>query len=325
MGDPVDRITRADREAADWFAKLGSRSISNEALGQFEAWRRESANVAAYNRIERVWQSAGRLTGDADIQRAAKDALRRPPAKRVSMARPLVLGGLAIASVAIVSLAIWQTSARTTFSTGVGEQRPITLADGTSVRLDTNSAMRVRYARGTRTVILDRGQAFFDVISDPDRPFIVEAGETSVVALGTSFDVRRDDGTVEVTLVSGSVEVKADNPTGPGIWRLKPGNQVKVASQGAEILNVDSATEISWTEGELIFRDQPLNEAVAEVNRYLLQPITLDADTVSNVRVNGVFKTGDRDAFVAAATDLFDLRATPQADGSILLVQAQPK
>ena len=325
MGNPADRITTADREAADWFARLGARSISGEALASFEAWRRDADNLAAYNRIERVWQAGGRIAGDPEMQKAAQDALARTPRPATRWKPAAIVGGLALACAAIVAVGLWQITNRTTYATVIGEQRPVTLADGTTVRLDTNSAIQVRYTGDRRVVVLQSGQAFFDVTPDSDRPFTVEAGATSVTALGTTFDVRRDGTSVEVTLVSGSVEVKADDLVTPKRWTLAPGSQIRVAAEQSQVRVVDPAAETSWTQGELIFRDQPLTEAVAEVNRYLVQPVRLETGPLGDVRVSGVFRTGDRDAFVSAATDLFELRAVPQADGSIRLVRTPMK
>lgn len=325
MGEPADRITTADREAADWFARLGSRSISGDALASFETWRRDPDNLAAYNRIERVWQAGGRISGDPEIQKAARDALARTARPTAGWKPAATVGGLALACAALVAIGLPQMSSRTTYSTAIGEQRPVTLADGTTVRLDTNSGIDVRYSNDRRIVVLQGGQAFFDVTPDADRPFTVEAGGTSVTAVGTAFDVRRDGASVEVTLVSGSVEVEAEERDRSKRWTLEPGSQIRVAAEQSQVRAVDIAAETSWTQGELIFRDQPLTEAVAEVNRYLVRPVRLEAGPLGDVRVSGVFRTGDRDAFVSAATDLFELQAVPKADGSIRLVRTPTK
>lgn len=322
MGDSKDRIAKADREAAEWFARLGKRSISNAELSDFEVWRRAPGNVDAYNRVEALWQSAGRVSRDPDILKAAQDALQRQPARRVNRRSVAWIGIGAIGAAAAVAagLAFLRPSAPTTFTTAVGQQLPITLADGSSIRLDTDSALRVRYEDGRRVILLDRGQALFNVAHDPNRPFIVQAGETSVTALGTVFDVRRGTGGVRVTLVTGSVSVRDAGKTGDRHWRLSPGGQVQIRPTGAEVATVDGLTATSWSQGQLIFRDTPLIDAIAEVNRYLPDKVILGAAPLKDVRVNGVFNTGDRDAFVAAASDVFGLTAVSQDDGSIRLV-----
>jgi transmembrane sensor len=205
-------------------------------------------------------------------------------------------------------------------STGVGEQHVLRLADGTQVRLDTDTRLRVRYDGAARRVILDQGQALFTVAHDNVRPFRVEAGETEVTALGTVFDVRRDPGGARVTLVSGSVAVSDPDDGGARRrWRLTPGQQVATAATDAFPQTVDPVIATSWTQGRLIFRNIPLAEAVAEMNRYLPEKIALAPGPLGRQPVNGVFATGDGEAFIAAVTDLFGAQARRQADGSTRL------
>ena len=323
MSDPKDRVTKADREAAEWFARLGKRSITNAELADFEVWRRIPENLDAYNRVESVWQSVDRVARDPDIVRVAQDALdRKPPARRVNRRAItwMALGVVGAGAAAAAGLTFLHPGTPEGYSTAVGQQLPITLADGSSIRLDTDSALRVRYEKGRRVILLDRGQALFNVAHDASRPFIVEAGATSVTALGTVFDVRRGATDVRVTLVTGSVAVRDAGRTGERHWKLTPGGQVQVHPTTAKVETVDGLTATSWSQGQLVFRDTPMSEAVAEVNRYLPHKIILAAPSVRDVRVNGVFNTGDRDAFVSAVAAVMGLTGQVQPDGSIRLV-----
>lgn len=323
MSDPQDRITKADREAAEWFARLGKRAISNTELADFEAWRRAPENLEAYNRVEAVWKSAKRVSRDPDILKVAQEALDRKPEPHRSSRRTITWMGLGVigaGAAAAAGLTFFHGEPPEGYSTVVGQQQPITLADGSSIRLDTDSALRVRYEKGRRVILLDRGQALFNVAHDASRPFIVQAGDTSVTALGTVFDVRRSAGDVRVTLVTGSVAVHDAGKNGERHWRLEPGGQVNIKPTTADVATVDGLTATSWSQGQLIFRDTPLVEAVAEVNRYLPSKIVLGAPSVQDVRVNGVFNTGDRDAFVSAVSDVLGLSAQTQSDGSVRLV-----
>lgn len=119
-------------------------------------------------------------------------------------------------------------------------------------------------------------------------------------------------------LVQGVVAV-TDARTEAGQWRLAPGQQVRTVRPDAAPVTVDPTVETSWSEGRLVFRDTPLGEAIAEVNRYLPDKIVLADRRISAVPVNGVFATGDREAFVAAVADLFDLTAQAEADGRVRL------
>jgi transmembrane sensor len=141
--------------------------------------------------------------------------------------------------------------------------------------------------------------------------------------VGTKFDVRRDDGTVHVSLLEGTVRVRRD--ARPGEWTLAPNQQLTVTGAGASAPRaIDAARTTSWTTGRLVFHETPLAAAVAEVNRYADRKVELQGDNLGRRRVNGVFDVGDTDAFVAGVSALFDLKATPAPGGSIRLQPANP-
>lgn len=300
---------RAEREAADWFAKLNTLSITTAALEQFQAWRRVPSNDAAYERIEALWDVGDRLRDDPDIQRSVAKALnRRPWLSRVlaawNAAPEVRNGAIAMAAAAVLALTfVIDQSGR--YHTGVGEQEVVTLEDGSRLRLDTDSQVKVRFDRTGRDVQLLRGQVFFDVARDPSRPFVVSASGTQVRALGTRFDVRLTGEAVKVTLVEGSVEVTQPETT--KAWRLEPGQALNTDQSSAQPRQVDVAAATSWTSGRLIFRETPLSQAVAEVNRYSRNKVVVESPRLEAVSVNGVFEVGDTEAFVSAVADLFEL------------------
>jgi transmembrane sensor len=206
-----------------------------------------------------------------------------------------------------------------TYRTGVGEQRLLVLQDGSRVRLNTDSELRVRFRSGERRVILARGEGFFEAAHNPARPFVVEADGARVRALGTKFDVRRDAATVRVTLLEGRVQVaRADQAAGA---TLTPNQQLTVTGRGVGAPVATDANEVSsWTTGRLSFRNEPLDDALAEVNRYAAHKVSLDGPaTLGRQPVSGVFNVGDTPAFVAAVSTFFDLEATTASDGSVRL------
>ena len=321
MSDPQDARREADREAAEWHVRLGERPVSAASLAEFKTWRASPENADAYQRLETLWRTTGSLSSDADIQSLSRETLKasRPRASRASRKALVSFAAIAtVTAIAVISLFVWLPS-RGVYATAVGEQEIVRLADGSEIKLDTDTRLRVRFAPSERHILLERGQALFVVAHDADRPFRVSAGETVVTALGTTFDVRRDTDGARVTLVVGSVAVTDGPAAGARSWRLAPGQQVRTALPDAAPLAVDAALATSWSERRLIFRSTPLREAVAEVNRYLPRKIVLDAGPAEHIAVNGVFTTGDREAFVAATTDLFGLKARTQADGSVHL------
>lgn len=320
-GDPAARDKRAREEAAAWYAKLSSGRVSNADLNEFFDWRSDTLNDAAYTRIEGLTTTARALSGDPRLQALAEQAVRRPkPSHRRKLPPLVLLTGLAALATAtlIGALMLVQPFGRA-YSTTVGERRAIALEDGSTVELNTDSQVRVRLDKDTRRLELVKGQALFAVAHDAGRPFIVTAGDTSVRAIGTRFEVYKTGGEVRVVLAEGKVRVsKADANIAPVF--LTAGERADVRPRAPiRAAAVDVGAAIGWTEGRLTFQDAPLAQAVAEVNRYSRRRITLGPGAPAQERVNGVFDLGDTDGFVAGVSTMLDLKSTRRPDGGVEL------
>lgn len=322
MSDPQDV---ADHEAAAWHVRLGQRPVSAADLAEFKAWRASAANANAYHRLESVWRTTGSLSGDADIQALTRDTLKASRPRPVRARRTLLLPAAAVTALILSAIAasVWLPSLNH-YQTAVGEQDEVQLADGSRIKLDTDTRLRVHFADAERRIVLERGQALFFVAHDAGRPFRVAAGDAEVTALGTTFGVRREAEGARVTLVVGSVAVTEADRRGTRRWKLTPGQQVRTENPNPVPLTVDPVLATSWSDGRLVFRNMPLREAVAEVNRYLPGKIVLAPGPADAVAINGVFTAGDREAFVAATSDLFGLEAQQQADGGVRLIAPPP-
>ena len=326
MSDPRPHPTREQAEAADWFARLGHRSVTTQTIRDFQDWRDNPAHDTAYSEVEAFWESNGACAADPEIMRMTEEAL----ARRRGFRPPAWLRGsrvgwsVALASIAAVVATVFTLDQMSpTYATEPTEQRVIRLADGSRVHLNVGSKMRVQFRGDERRIVLSRGEAFFDVAHDAARPFIVDAGGADIRALGTKFDVRRDNGQVQVTLVEGVVRVNRD--AGKEAWTLAPNQQLTVVGgQATKRSLADAAPTTSWTTGRLTFRETPLAAAVAEVNRYSDRKVALDGADLSERLVSGVFDVGDTESFVKGVTMVFDLRATTAPGGSIRLSSQQP-
>ncbi|AQR63612.1 hypothetical protein BZG35_16950 [Brevundimonas sp. LM2] len=319
MSDPDTTGEAAAREAAEWHARLGVRPVSAATLEAFRLWRRSPANAEAYRGVEAVWRTSGRLSADAEVQALTQATLERTRGRSNPRWTPRAAVLVAVSVLAAAGFVFMQLSPRGVYETEIGGRRVVALEDGTRVQLDTDTRLKVRFNGTERRVMLEQGQALFTVAHDAGRPFTVAAGGTEVTALGTVFDVRRERAGARVTLVQGSVAVSDAGPREPRRWRLAPGQQLRTAAVDPKPVAIDPAVETSWAQGRLVFRNAPLRDAVAEVNRYLPEEIVLAPGPVADVQVNGVFATGDRDAFVAAVSDLFGLSVERQADGRVRL------
>ena len=198
-------------------------------------------------------------------------------------------------------------------STATGEQRSVTLEDGTRVTLNTNTRLQIHYTKQQRGVRLETGEAFFDVAKNPQRLFFVNAGRESVVALGTVFVVRRDDDAVEVTLVEGRVSVDTATAADPAAHAppvsnvLVPGERLRAAGATPTVdrPSIDAAT--AWKRGEVVLDHTRLSDAVVEMNRYSPIKIALSDPESADIRVSGIFRIGDSARFARAIANTYRL------------------
>ena len=315
----------ARAQAAEWFARLNKLDVPYADMQAFKAWLKVPDHKKAYDEVDAFWRQTEAVKNDPDIKAVMADVLDRtaPQARSRDVRRGRYGLAFAVALLAAVAggYVLWGPKV---YSTGVGEQRTVQLADGSTVVLDTDSQVSVRLTGSRRDIRLSRGQALFDVAHDSARPFVVTAGATSVTALGTRFDVRREASGATVTLVRGSVEVRERSGNGAAqVWRLAPGQRVatQLAAPAPAPVDVDTAT--SWTSGRLIFHAVPLRAAVAEFNRYERQKIEVADGPVGDELITGVFAVGDTNTFVGSVADLHDLSVVrSDKDGSVRLTRA---
>lgn len=299
--------SRAEAEAAHWFEVLRKTSVSTQALRDFHLWKREDGNAAAFARVEAGWKATGALASHPQVQAEMAALLAKRPVRSRTDWR-MLLAPVAVAG-ALGGLAWFAAgSLSPVYETQVGEQRVVALSDGSRVRLNTDSRVRIWFVGDTRRIYLQRGQAFFDVARDASRPFLVEAGPAEVRALGTKFDVWRAADGVSVTLLEGSVRVSSSEGS---TATLAPNQQLRVTAAGVSKVHASVAAETSsWTTGRLEFRGVALRDAVAEANRYSKRKIELVVpDQMAGEAVSGTFEAGDVDAMVAALTHYYGLEA----------------
>jgi transmembrane sensor len=213
-------------------------------------------------------------------------------------------------------------------STQVGEVRRLTLEDGSALSLNTASVLQVKYAQDERRIVLREGEASFQVAHDEQRPFVVQAGDVSVRAVGTAFSVRMRRHDVEVVVTEGVVEVVRNGGTSRvAAERVKRNQEVVVATteQGATTpLAVAALNEkeverrLAWQDGRLVFQGEALANAVDEVNRYSQLPVVIDDAALGRKSFVGVFRVGDTRAFAQAAATAFDAQVHEE-DGTLHL------
>jgi transmembrane sensor len=206
------------------------------------------------------------------------------------------------------------------YATGVGQMRTVRLADGSVVELNAKTKLAVSYEPHARRVTLADGEAAFDVAHDSDRPFLITAGDRTVRVVGTRFDIRRRDGQLAVTVDRGVVEVRPTEPGAGQAFRLHAGQRLthQEGAAGADLSLADASEALSWREGKLVFRDQPLRDVVAELNLHLPRPVRLEDPALGERRVSGVLMLDDEAAALRRMALLAPVTPIASPDGVVL-------
>lgn len=304
-----------EERAADWLARRDADGWASADESAFQAWLAEStAHRVAYLRLEAAWQEAGRLR-----------ALRGPKPEPVpkSWSRRLMLpiaAGLLVAVGLGAALTIgWPI--REEFETAIGGHETIPLTDGSRVELNTDSRLRVASMGDRRRVILERGEAYFEVAKDPSRPFVVEAAGQRVTVLGTKFSVRIENGDLRVAVTEGRVRVDPQIAPNVAPVVLTPGAVARSGRDGVLISQraVPQLEEgLSWRAGMLIFSNATLADAVADFNRYNRTKLVMRDPALGRIEIGGSFRSTNVEGFVRLLETGFDVKATRQGDTIVL-------
>lgn len=307
-------------EASAWLSRLQGPNRSAAVEAAFKAWLAESpAHARAYARVADIWEI---LPGAVRLDQGVSNV---SPFPRRRTQRPVWLAAAAASVlIAIVAGLAWFQWHAPVYQTALGEVKMVTLQDGTRLTLNTDTRLRVDYGRRQRRIQLERGEAIFADVHDPQRPFIVLADGHQVRALGTTFQVRVQPQSLAVTLMDGKVAVSRDNPAGndaksaaPTI--LVPGERLVLRADGHATLDHPSLEALTaWQRGEVVFDNVTLAHAVDEINRYGGVPVRLGDPALATMRVSGVFTVHDPVEFAQALAKLQHLHVT-RADGDITL------
>ena len=307
----VDRVpSRAARAAAAlWLARLHRDPPEPGDATAFRAWLDEHPDHRpAFEAATRSWDMAGGLRELYPPRRAAPAIGRR----RLLQAAALVavIGG---------GVGAWRGAMAGVYETGLGEQRRVELEDGSALLLDTDTRLRVRIDDTARRVDLTRGRVNCRIAEDALRPFVVDAGTQKVVASGSVMDVRREAEQVSVLCLQGSAEIVAA-PAEP-VQRLSVGQRLNAsASRPATIDQPDQLASLTaWQNGQAIFDNSTLADAVREMNRYGRVRLDLADARLAKLRISGTYHVGDPAAFAQSAAKLLPVRIDRQGD-SIRLV-----
>lgn len=312
-------------EAALWHQRL-ARDPGAAPPEAFERWLvADPAHAEAFTEVQAAHDRVRALAAHPELLALRQATATRVAVHRARSAARKQKAGAALAALALITLPLagWYAAehhgsptvadAETRlFSTGVGQRLSMILDDGSRLTLNTATSVRVAYTPNERHLILQRGQAWFEVAKGQSRPFRVTAGAHDVIAHGTAFDVRLDADRTTVLLVEGKVTV--------GAVAMVPNDLLVARGDSLTLRHGGDAHQIeAWREGLVVFADTPLAEAVAELNRYAPHALVVKDARAATLRISGAFRTGESATFAEALETSFPVQAVTRSDGTIEL------
>lgn len=289
---------RRPRSAAEWFAaRLADPDPQLER--RFHAWLAQNASHGEeYALCEIAWE----------VSHGAARQMTVPVTRWAEGGRNRFRAGVLAAAAAAAAAVVWYwPPAPLSYATLAGEQRTLVLEDGSHVTLNTRSRIMVRLERRARTVVLQQGEAYFEVSKDASRPFTVKSAVGSARAVGTRFDVYLDDGRLLVTTAEGRVFVKSvDSGAGENV---DAGSRASLGQgiPGVVVEPANLGAELGWLSRRLEADNAPLGEVLQAFSRYTSLPVRAATPAIAALRVSAVLRTGDIDALQATLAGAFGL------------------
>lgn len=297
-------------EALDWFVRLQAAEGDPAAARAFRAWcDGDPRRAAAFEKVAAVW-------GAPELLRAAENTARttglsspvKKSRRRARTAAAVVAGAALIwCAVNLPDMLIWL---RADYVTATGEMRSIDLPDGSRVILNTATAISLDYRPDKRGIAVLKGEAYFDVVRDPSRPFKVDGDYSRVVVAGTAFAVRLDAAADNVILSRGKVDVaRLDQPSQHA--DLVPGDSISVSGTAlAPVRQVDTQAALAWIDGRIIFDVRPFGEVLAQLRRYYPGRVVVINPSISGVEVSGNYRLDDPAVAIKSLAEAAGARVT---------------
>ena len=356
-------------EATEWYLILSDPEVSDRALNDWQAWlARSVSHREAFSEVQEIMQLSSQVAdvpwpdenellddayrGDVSIEswRSGADHAHRTrllPGEARRSAKSVVPWLWRFAAAVLLSIGIgfvWlagipnpaSDDAFAVHETAAAEHRELALSDGSVISLGARTLISVAYTDEHRRILLERGEAYFEVAKDKRRPFEVQAGGRIIKAVGTAFNVTRHSERVVVAVTEGVVVVEEGTaPTGTaGVGRtaavpatdarparLEAGQQFAYTNDSGEVIEVtDPAAVTAWREGRLKYRNEPLRHVLEDVNRYSSRDITLGDDTIGEMTFTGTVFQDRVDDWLVSIEQAFPLDARQTRDGGIVLL-----
>lgn len=305
---------KIEQTAAQWVARE-DRGLGAGEDAALSVWLEAStANRLAYLRLRTSWENSARLAALQNSPHFSDRTLARREWGRWALAASLVAAVLGSGTYYYVA----RQNQQIAYAARIGERPTLRLSDGTRIQLNTNTAVRASITQATRTVTLDKGEAYFEVVHDASRPFTVLAGNRRITDLGTKFSVRRDGDKVTVVVKEGRVRVDSLDSAPTPIAPVYAGGGNVVLAKADEMLvaaksEKDLSDDLSWRDGTLVFNQKTLADAAEEFNRYNRKRIVVSGPA-RDIRIGGSFRADNIEVFAQLVHNALGLKVTEESE-----------
>lgn len=305
---------RISEERAGRQATLDLVALLNNDLSSEQAHRmadRQAADPCYRKELQEVGELLSDLeplAGSAVVQSILSSPVKRRRRPAVAMAACMLVA-VAAGWWLFQQAALDPTVAVDRYVTRVGEQREVSLGDGSTITLNTNSEVLVALSQDQRQLTLKRGEVFFEVARQPERPFTVDIGDRTITVLGTSFNVLAEPGLLSVDVVEGKVAVHKSQealdkklPTTavsgdlPKVFNsyvqhhLVAGQSVAINTDHQTSVLSNAANTGEWRSGFLSFSKVPLYKVVKQLNRYSAKKILIEDSSLMDLPISATVK-----------------------------------
>jgi transmembrane sensor len=313
------------QEAAHWCMRLHEQSCTEDDHAAFRLWlEADPRHAEEYQAMLGIWSLSEQLprspkfTPPEHANLAAPTRTdsrrRRRPALRAAAALLLALplagyGGWFLG---------WLPNSYQHYQS-TAQVLPISLPDGSELELNLNTRLSFSNYSDQRRANLEQGEAYFEVKHDPQQPFVVQAGDSSVTVTGTRFNVLRYRDNVVVTVTEGSVRVRTSPQSGDS--NITSGMQASYR-QGDPLphtRSVDTSKALAWRAGKLILDDLSLAQALPLINRYLDTPLELADGAAANLRIGGIYNTHELAGIIDILPQVLPIQISRTAEGRLLI------
>ncbi|WP_446810633.1 FecR family protein [Methylomonas sp. 2BW1-5-20] len=309
-------------QAGRWVLKLHNTASSDTERRAFKAWlASDPRHLPAYRHAESLWRSFDASSQQpADPQLVNARARFREAQKQTQKPRRAHLRGIALVTLLIAATPLsWQWLNTTTYTTAKGQRLRIILSDGSKIELNTDSQLRVKDTWHSRQATLEQGEAMFDVVHDPMKPFEVAAAAGRIRDVGTRFNVSRWHDTTTVSVLEGEVEVSTASSTLREL--LLPGRQISYDQRGSLSAQAkfDAGEVTAWQRDLLVFNNTPLADALNQLSRYHNVELRLADPSLGSLKVSGDFPSKNLDAALQVISAALPVKAAQKSPGLIVL------